>query len=114
MSYETVTARQIRDFGVPVSLERDGTGLGEGRAILRPVLDEKAQFTPTSLGTARTEEVLCLGEAGLAFPDDPDRVVLRQGETAYDVRTVRLVTMGALPLYWRAVLRRRAEEEAMG
>ena len=112
MSCETVTARLIRRFGEAVSLSRDGMVLGEGRAILRPLLEEKAQFVPTGLGVRREEKVLCLGETGLAFPDPPDRVVLTAGESAYDVVNVRPVTLGVLPLYWRAVLRRRQREEA--
>ena len=113
MSYETITARLVRDFGEPVSLSRDGTVLGEGRAILRPLLEEGDQFVPTRLGVRREEKVLCLGETGLAFPNPPDRVALTAGETAYDVANARLVTLGSLPLYWRAVLRRRQGEEAV-
>lgn len=111
MSYETVTARLIRRFGQTVTLEGDGTALGGGRAILRPLLDGKAQFTPTPLGTERAERSLCLGESALPFPETPDGVVLRSRGVAYEVVSARMVTLGALPLYWRAVLRRRDREE---
>ena len=112
MSYAAVVARLIRDFGEDVSLEQDGVSLGNGKAILRPRLDERDQFLPSPLGVRREEEVLCLGETGLPFPAEPDRVVLRQGGTAYDVVSARTVTVGREPVYRRAVLRRRDEEES--
>ena len=111
MSYAAVVARLIRDFGEVVSLERDGAVLGTGRAILRPRLDRGDQFRPSRLGVRREEEVLCLAETELPFPAVPDRVVLRQGGTAYEVVSVRTVTVGREAVYQRAVLRRRDEEE---
>ena len=111
MSYAAVVARLIRDFGEAVSLERDGSALGTGRAILRPLLDREDQFLPSRLGVRREEEVLCLAETGLPFPAVPDRVVLRKGGTAYEVVSVRTVTVGREAVYQRAVLRRRDEEE---
>ena len=111
MSNAAVVARLIRDFGETVRLERDGAALGTGRAILRPMLDREDQFRPSRLGIRREEEVLCLAETRLPFPAVPDRVVLRQGGTAYEVISVRTVTVGREAVYQRAVLHRRDEEE---
>ena len=111
MSYAAVVARLIRDFGETVRLERDGAALGTGRAILRPLLDREDQFRPSRLGVRREEMVLCLAETGLSFPAVPDRVVLRQGGTAFEVVSVRTVTVGREAVYQRAGLHRRDEEE---
>ena len=113
MSFGTAVARIIREFGENVTLSLDGTDLGGGRAILRPVLTGEDQFLPTPLGVRREERVLCLGEAGLPFPDDPDRVILTCGQARYDVVNVRLVTVGREAAYRRAVLARRAAEEVI-
>lgn len=113
MSYAAVVARLIRDFGETVGLERDGSALGTGQAILRPLTGREDQFRPSRLGIRREEEVLCLAETRLPFPAVPDRVVLRQGGTAYEVISVRTVTVGREPVYQRAVLRRRDEEEML-
>ena len=113
MSFGTAVARIIREFGEPVTLSLDGTDLGGGRAILRPVLTGEDQFLPTPLGVRREEEVLCLAETGLPFPEDPDGVVLVRGRERYDVVNVRLVTVGREPAYWRAMLGRRATEEVI-
>ena len=113
MSYAAVVARLIRDFGETVSVEQDGVSLGEGLAILRPILDREEQFLPSPLGVRREEGMLCLAEPGLPFPAEPDRTVLRQEDDAYEVLSVRPVTVGREVLYRRAVLRRRDEAEPL-
>ena len=110
MSYAAVVARLIRDYGETVSLERDGVFLGEGLAILRPLLGREEQFLPSPLGVRREEGMLCLAETGLPFPAEPDRTVLRTEDAAYETVNVRPVTAGREILYRRAVLRRRDEE----
>jgi hypothetical protein len=110
---EETAGRIIREFGETVTLARDGNVLGRGRAILRPVLTEETQFVPTRLGVRRVERVLCLGEAGLPFPEDPDGVILTRGAERYDVGNVRLVTVGREAAYWRAALVRRDPEEVI-
>lgn len=105
-AFSAIAAR----YGQVVAVEKDGTLLGSGRAVLRPALDRQRQFLPTDLGLARQEETLCLGEAGLPFADQAGAWVVRQGETAYDVVNLRPVTAGEETIYWRAVLRRRGEE----
>jgi len=113
MSYGEIVARLIRDFGEPVRLERDGAVSGEGRAIFRPILEEKDQFVPTRLGIRRRERVLCLGGLELPFGGEAGQTVLRRGPEAYDVVNLREVTVGQEPVYWRAVLELRDEEERL-
>ena len=113
MSYAEIVARLVRDFGETVSLERDGAVLGEGKAIFRPILEERDQFVPTRLGVRREERVLCLGDASLPFDGENGHTVLRRGPEAYDVRNLRQVTVGREPVYWRAVLELREEEESL-
>ena len=113
MSVQGAVARIIQSFGEDVSLEKDGVVLGRGRAILRPVLNGEDQVLPTPLGVRREERVLCLGETGLPFPDQPDGVILTQGTARYDVANVRPVTVGRQAAYWRAALRRREPEEVI-
>lgn len=104
-AFSAIAAR----YGQVVSVEKDGTVLGTGRAVLRPVLDRQRQFLPTDLGLDCQEETLCLGEAGLPFTGQAGAWVVRRGETAYDVVNLRAVTAGEETVYWRAVLRRRGE-----
>ncbi len=89
-AFRAIAAR----YGQEVSLYRDGKLLGEGRAVLRPILDRERQFLPSDLGMRRQEQMLCLGE------------------DAYDVENVRPVQAGDQVIYWRAVLTRRDREEA--
>ena len=103
---ETVEALLIR-YGQRVALERQGAWLGEGRAILRPVLEMARQVTPTRLGLRQTDRVLCLGEKSLPFVPTSGELLLWQGEDCYTVETVRPVTVGEDLLYWRAVLMRQ-------
>lgn len=112
MKYERIVARIIREFGESVTLARDGLVLGQGRAILRPVPGGEEQYLPTRLGEKREERLLCLAEAGMPFAPQPGETVVRRRSDAYDVVNVRAVTVGEEPVYWRAVLRWRAEEEA--
>lgn len=99
-----------RRYGRPVALERDGTALGEGLALLQPLTDRERQFLPTELGVRRREYFLCLGEEGLPFSPEPGETVLTQGTERYDVVNARAVLAGAQRVYWRAVLARREED----
>lgn len=112
MSFAGALGQIVGRYGDTVRLYRDGELLGEGRAVLRPFLEKKEQFTPTRLGVRRVERVLCLGEGALPFSPQPGETVVRQGEDAYDVVNVRAVMAGQELIYWRAVLVRRDEEES--
>ncbi len=107
-AFRAIAAR----YGQEVALYRDGTLLGTGRAVLRPILDRERQYLPTDLGVRRQEQMLCLGEDTLPFAPARGETVLRQGEDAYDVENVRPVQAGDQVIYWRAVLTRRDREEA--
>lgn len=100
----------VRVWGEPITVRRDGVLLGEGRAILRPVLNMDAQFVPTDQGLSREERVLCLVEPALPMEAKPGETVLTtQTETAYTVVSVRPLLAGASLICWRAILKRREE-----
>lgn len=112
MSFAGAFSAIARRYGRRVELERDGTPLGEGLALLQPLAEGKRQFLPTDLGVRRRERFLCLGERGLPFSPEPGDTVLSQGTQRYDVVNAREVLVGEERVYWRAVLERREEDEA--
>lgn len=101
----------LAKYGVAVSLWKDGRCLGEGLAVLRPVLDQELQWAPTERGVSRQEKGLCLAEAGLPFETEGP-LVLRQGARCYDVWNARALMAGEEMLCWQAALRRREEDAA--
>ena len=109
MSYGAAFLAVASRHGQTITLERDGTVLGSGLALLRPLFDRKGQFLPTDLGLERREQVLCMGEAALPFEPAPGRTLVRQGEETYRVVNVRRVTAGLELVYWRAILEREVE-----
>lgn len=107
---KTAFTALVRVWGEPVTVRRDGVLLGEGRAILRPLLDKEAQFVPTDQGLSREERVLCLVESALPMEPVPGETVLTtQEETDYTVVSVRPLFAGASLVCWRAILKRREE-----
>ena len=101
----------LAKYGVAVSLWKDGVCLGEGLAVLRPVLDQELQWVPTERGVSRQEKGLCLAEAGLPFAEEGP-LILRQGTRQYDVWNARRVSAGEETICWQAALRRREEDAA--
>ena len=69
-AFRAIAAR----YGQEVSLYRDGKLLGEGRAVLRPILDKERQYLPTDLGVRRQERKTP------AVAEASGRVSLRAGE----------------------------------
>ena len=105
--FRTIAAK----YGVEVSLWKDGVELGQGQAVLRPVLDQELQWVPTDRGVSRQEKGLCLAEAGLPFATEGP-LVLRQGTRMYDVWNARAVSAGEEIICWQVALRRREEGTA--
>lgn len=110
MSFGGAFSAIARRYGRQVGLERDGVPLGEGLALVQPLVGRERQFLPTDLGVHRREFFLCLGERGLPFSPEAGDTVLTQGVVRYDVVNVREVLVGADRVYWRAVLARREED----
>lgn len=99
-----------RAWGEAVTVRRDGVLLGEGLAILRPLLDKEAQFVPTDQGLAREERVLCLAESALPIEAKPGETVLTTGEEIdYTVISIRPLLAGTTRVCWRLILKRREE-----
>lgn len=99
-----------RAWGEWVTVRRDGVLLGEGRAILRPLLDKEPQFVPTDQGLSREERVLCLAEAALPLEARPGETVLTTREAVdYTVLSVRPLFAGESLVCWRMILKRREE-----
>lgn len=101
----------LAKYGVAVSLWKDGVCLGEGRAVVRPVLDQEWQWVPTERGVSRQEKGLCLAETALPF-DTEGPLVLQQGARRYDVENARALKAGEETICWQAALRRREEDAA--
>ena len=92
----------LAKYGVAISLWKDGRCLGEGLAVVRPVLDQEWQWVPTERGISRQEKGLCLAEAALPFDT----------EGRYDVVNARKLRAGEESICWQAALRRREEDAA--
>ena len=105
--FRTIAAK----YGVEVSLWKDGVELGQGQAVLRPVLDQELQWVPTERGVFQQEKGLCLAEAELPFATEGP-LVLRQGARMYDVWNARAVSAGEEIICWQVALRRREEGTA--
>ena len=105
-SFEAIAAR----YGEDVVLRRAGQEGGRGRAVLRPVTDRQAQWTPTPLGQQRWEKALCLAQAALPFADQAQEQTVQAGQAVYTVESVRPVTVGTERICWRALLARREED----
>ena len=110
MSYGAAFLAVASRHGQTITLERDGTVLGSGLALLRPIFDRNRQFLPADLGLERREQVLCMGEAALPFEPSPGRTLVRQGEDTWRVVNVRQVTAGRELVYWRAILEREVAD----
>ena len=94
-------------YGRPVVLFRQGEEVGQGQAVLRPVLDRQEQWLPAPLGRQRQELVLCLAQADLPFCPGEEEQTVQAGEAVYEVVSVRPVEAGTERIYWHGVLRRR-------
>ncbi len=110
MSFGGAFTGIARRYGRRVNLERDGTALGDGLALIQPMVDRERQFLPTDLGVGRREFFLCLGERGLPFSPEQGETILSQGDERFDVVNVREILVGEERVYWRAVLARREED----
>lgn len=102
-SFTAIAAR----YGRPVVLFRQGEEVGQGQAVLRPVLDRQEQWLPSPLGKQRQELVLCLAQADLPFCPGEEGQKVQAGEAVYEVVSVRPVEAGTERIYWHGVLRRR-------
>lgn len=102
-SFTAIAAR----YGRPVILFRQGEEVGQGQAVLRPVLDRQEQWLPSPLGRQRQELVLCLAQADLPFCPGEEEQTVQAEEAVYEVVSVRPVEAGAERIYWHGVLRRR-------
>lgn len=102
-SFTAIAAR----YGRPVVLFRQGEEVGQGQAVLRPVLDRQEQWLPSPLGRQRQELVLCLAQADLPFCPGEVEQTVQAGEAVYEVVSVRPVEAGTERIYWHGVLRRR-------
>ena len=94
-------------YGRPVVLFRQGEEVGQGQAVLRPVLDRQEQWLPSPLGRQRQELVLCLAQADLPFCPGEEEQTVQAGKAVYEVVSVRPVEAGTERIYWHGVLRRR-------
>lgn len=94
-------------YGRPVVLFRQGEEVGQGQAVLRPVLNRQEQWFPSPLGRQRQELVLCLAQADLPFCPGEEEQTVQAGEAVYEVVSVRPVEAGTERIYWHGVLRRR-------
>lgn len=94
-------------YGRPVVLFRQGEEVGQGQAVLRPVLDRQEQWLPAPLGRQRQELVLCLAQADLPFCPGEEEQTVQAEEAVYEVVSVRPVEAGTERIYWHGVLRRR-------
>lgn len=101
----------LAKYGVAISLWKDGRCLGEGLAVVRPVLDQEWQWVPTERGISRQEKGLCLAEAALPFEAEGP-LVLQWGARHYDVVNARKLRAGEESICWQAALRRREEDAA--
>lgn len=101
----------LAKYGVAISLWKDGRCLGEGLAVVRPVLDREWQWVPTERGVSRQEKGLCLAEAALPF-DTEGPLVLQWEARCYDVVNARKLRAGEESICWQAALRRREEDAA--
>ena len=101
----------LAKYGVAVSLWKDEQCLGEGLAVVRPVLDQEWQWVPTERGVSRQERGLCLAETALPF-DTEGPLVLRQGARRYDVVNARALRAGEETICWQAALQKREEDAA--
>ena len=101
----------LAKYGVAISLWKDGQCLGEGLAVVRPVLDREWQWVPTERGVSRQEKGLCLAEAALPF-DTEGPLVLQWEARRYDVVNARKLRAGEESICWQAALRRREEDAA--
>ena len=63
-SFTAIAAR----YGRPVVLFCQGEEVGQGQAVLRPVLDRQAQWVPSPLGKQRQEEVFAQMDQYTAAP----------------------------------------------
>lgn len=102
-SFTAIAAR----YGRPVVLFRQGEEVGQGQAVLRPVLDRQEQWLPAPLGRQRQELVLCLAQADLPFCPGEEEQTVQAEEAVYEVVSVRPVEAGTERIYWHGVLRRR-------
>ncbi len=102
-SFTAIAAR----YGRSVVLFRQGEEVGQGQAVLRPVLDRQEQWLPSPLGKQRQELVLCLAQADLPFRTGEAEQTVQAGEAVYEVVSVRPVEAGTERIYWHGVLRRR-------
>ena len=91
----------LAKYGVAISLWKDGRCLGEGLAVVRPVLDREWQWVPTERGVSRQEKGLCLAEAALPFDTEGPLVLQWEARRA-----------GEESICWQAALRRREEDAA--
>ena len=94
-------------YGRPVVLFCQGEEVGQGQAVLRPVLDRQEQWLPSPLGAQRQELVLCLAQADLPFCPGQGEQTVQAGEEVYEVVSVRPVEAGTERIYWHGILRRR-------
>ena len=101
----------LAKYGVAISLWKDGRCLGEGLAVVRPVLDREWQWVPTEQGVSRQEKGLCLAEAALPF-DTEGPLILQWEARRYDVVNARKLRAGEESICWQAALRRREEDAA--
>lgn len=102
-SFTAIAAR----YGRPVVLFCRGEEVGQGQAVLRPVLDRQEQWRPSPLGRQRQELVLCLAQADLPFCPGEEEQTVQAGEEVYEVVSVRPVEAGTERIYWHGILRRR-------
>lgn len=105
-SFEAIAAR----YGQEVILLHNGSEIGRGRAVLRPVLNRQSQWLPSQLGNQRWEKVLCLAQSAIPFLTGPEEQTVQAGKQQYNVVNVRPVEAGQERIYWRVVLQRREED----